>query len=121
MKLLAERELSAIGVSTAQMGILEMLRAKPGLSQNELGEALAMDRTSIGAAVAQLETSGIVERLAHPTDGRSYAVRLTASGEDLAEKAAKRALVAQRRFLEPLGETERKQLFSILGKLLEAD
>ena len=119
LKHLADRELATLGISTAQMGILEMLRASPGLSQIELGEALAIDRTSIGAAVAQLEALEVAERVANPADGRSYSVRLTTAGHRAAEKATKGALAAQRKFLEPLTEAERKQLFSILRKLLE--
>jgi len=118
LKQLADRELATIGVSTAQMGILEMLKASPGLSQIELGDALAIDRTSVGVAVAQLETLNVAKRVANPADGRSYSVHLTPDGRRLAEQATKRALAAQKRFLEPLSEAEQKQLFTILKKLL---
>jgi DNA-binding MarR family transcriptional regulator len=118
VKRLAEEKLAPIGVSTGDMAVLEMLRASSGLSQAELGTALGIDRTSVGALVAALEQRKIVERLPDPKDGRGYALRLTPAGRALADKASQRAVAAQAEFLAPLSEHERQQLISLLQRLL---
>ncbi len=119
VKRLAEAQLAPLGLSSAHMGILEMLRAAPGLTQATLAAALEIDRTSIGVSIAELERLKVVERVDHPGDGRSYALRLTTAGRALAERASALALVAQQRFLAPLDEKEQRQLVTLLQRALE--
>lgn len=118
VKRLAEAQLAPLGVVPGQMGVLELLRAKPGLSQAALSTALEIDRTSIGAMIADLETRKIVEREPDPADGRGYTLRLTPAGRALADKASARAVTAQAQFLAPLNEAEQQQLISLLQRVL---
>jgi DNA-binding MarR family transcriptional regulator len=66
---------------------------------------------SMGTAIAALEDTGLVERRAHPTDGRQMVVRLTAKGSSLRQhiKAAKETWLA--RALEKLDKQELAVLF----------
>jgi len=118
VKRMADKRLAAIGVSTAHIAILELLRATPGLSQATIGTALEIDRTSIGVTIAELEAAGIVRRVVDATDRRGYAIRLTAAGRALAEKASERAVAAQEQFLAPLDARERRELVRLLQRLV---
>jgi DNA-binding MarR family transcriptional regulator len=119
VKRLAGAKLATLGLSTGHMGILEMLRATPGQTQANLATALEIDRTSTGVLVGELERLEIVERIDHPGDRRSYALRLTPHGRSVADRASALALAAQARFLSPLSSKEQEQLITLLQRLLD--
>jgi DNA-binding MarR family transcriptional regulator len=50
------------------------------LQMSELGERVVLSRTRVSRVVDELERAGLVERQAHPTDGRSTYAALTAAG-----------------------------------------
>lgn len=52
-----------------------------------VAELLAIDRTTLTAALKPLERRGLVRVLPHPQDGRSRVLKLTAKGKQLLEKA----------------------------------
>jgi DNA-binding MarR family transcriptional regulator len=52
-----------------------------------VAELLAVDRTTLTAALKPLERKGLVKVLPHPNDGRSRVLKLTAKGRGLLEKA----------------------------------
>jgi DNA-binding MarR family transcriptional regulator len=62
-----------------------------------LARAENLKPQSMGTAIAGLESAGLVERKAHPTDGRQVNIRLTASGLSLRKttKDAKQDWLAQ--------------------------
>jgi DNA-binding MarR family transcriptional regulator len=62
-----------------------------------LARAENLKPQSMGAAIAGLESAGLVERKAHPTDGRQVNIRLTAKGLSLRKttKDAKQDWLAQ--------------------------
>lgn len=113
----ADHLLADLGLATGQMGVLEALRAEPGLSQIDLGEMLEIDRTSIGVTVAKLEAAGLIARSADARDGRAYALALTDTGERLARAASERARAAQALVLQPLTDGEQETLLSLLRKV----
>jgi DNA-binding MarR family transcriptional regulator len=70
----------------------ELLRLLAFSRTGALPIAKASDRlqvhvTSVTHAIGRLEAAGLVERVPHPTDGRTTLVRITASGRSTVEKA----------------------------------
>ncbi len=70
----------------------ELLRLLAFGSHGELPITKASDRlqvhvTSVTHAIRRLESDGLVERLPHPTDGRTTLVRLTELGRSTVEDA----------------------------------
>lgn len=70
----------------------ELLRLLAFSRAGELPIAKASARlqvhvTSVTHAIRRLEASGLVERVPHPTDGRTTLVRITDTGRSTAEKA----------------------------------
>lgn len=72
--------LETSGLRVTQYIILALLVERPGLSVNELAEALEIDRTTAGKNLRPLERDGLVRVVADETDGRSRRVELTGSG-----------------------------------------
>ena len=52
-----------------------------------VAELLAIDRTTLTAALKPLERRGLVKVLRHPQDGRSRVLKLTAKGLSLLQQA----------------------------------
>jgi DNA-binding MarR family transcriptional regulator len=70
----------------------ELLRLLAFSRTGALPIAKASDRlqvhvTSVTHAIGRLESAGLVERVPHPTDGRTTLVRITTSGRSTVEKA----------------------------------
>lgn len=57
------------------------------LPLGKMGERLQVHPTSITNTIDRLERDGLVERVAHPTDGRTTLAKLTNEGRLLAERA----------------------------------
>jgi DNA-binding MarR family transcriptional regulator len=62
-----------------QNAIMARLEAGP-MTTADLARAESMKPQSMGAALAQMEQEGLVQRKAHPTDGRQILYALTAAG-----------------------------------------
>jgi DNA-binding MarR family transcriptional regulator len=57
------------------------------LSVNGAAAALAMERTAVSRLVAACVESGLVERVASQTDGRSITLRLTTEGRETLQRS----------------------------------
>jgi DNA-binding MarR family transcriptional regulator len=95
-----------------------MIAEEGPLSQQGLGERMAVDRTTIVAIVDRLEDAGYVERRRNPDDRRAYALEITPAGRKWLEQARRAMYEAEQKFLEPLSQAERRQLTGMLQRLL---
>jgi DNA-binding MarR family transcriptional regulator len=105
------------GLHPRHFGVMTIVAAHPGMSQQELHEKTAIDPSSMVAVIDELEAGGLAERRADPHDRRVRKIFLTELGE--AKLAGVRALAAtlQREFFEPLSAEERRELHALLLKL----
>ena len=76
----------ALGISFGKLRALLRLVGEP-LAMGDLAARLQVDRPNLATLVNDLELLGLVERRAHPRDGRVRLVGVTASGEVLARRA----------------------------------
>ena len=77
---------AGIPVTVEQWRVLMHLAVRDGLTQNELTERLTQDKTGVSRLVKELETRGLVRRVAHSGDRRSRRVHLLEPGRDLTEQ-----------------------------------
>ncbi len=89
------------------------------LSQQAIGEALRIDRTTMVALVDDLEQLGLVRRERNPADRRAYMIRLTSEGADLQRRAEEALNGEAEKFFQPLSENERVGLRDQLVRLVE--
>lgn len=85
----AEAVLKPLGLSFSRFGFLRLLRfSKTGrLPMATASARLQVQPTTLASAVERLLKDGLVERQAHPTDGRSVLVALTPNGANVVDRA----------------------------------
>jgi len=72
-----ERHLSSAHVTSTQFSILVLLHEKPGMTMNELAEAMVMDRTSLVRAIKPMQRDGWLIMQAAAKDTRKLALSLS--------------------------------------------
>ncbi len=116
---LARRRLKPIGLSVQMCGVLNLLADGP-VSQQQLGEQLGIDRTTVVELIDDLEGQGVVERRRNPADRRSYSLHLTAKGRTIQKRATRAFDAAVDEFFGPLTTAERKALADMLRRMILA-
>jgi len=71
-----------IGISPGQLGVLLLVEANPGMNQTRIGKAIGIDRSTLVSIIDSLEKRQLIRREPSPTDRRSHALYLTASGQN---------------------------------------
>jgi len=72
-----------MGISLAQLWVLQILAERPADSLNELALATATHQSSVSVVVRRLVDRGFVTRVASTSDRRRVHIALTAAGESL--------------------------------------
>ena len=83
--------LGPMGLSFARFEVLMLLDfSRNGrLPLGKIGQRLQVHPASVTNAIDRLEDDGLVERVPHPTDGRTTLATITRPGRNLARRAAK--------------------------------
>ena len=76
-----------LGITNGQFSLLAMLSAREARRMKDIAGFLAMDRTTLTAALKKVERDGLVAVKADPQDGRGKLVALTAKGRRRLERA----------------------------------
>ncbi len=79
-----EREL---GISSAQLFVLHVLRDSPAESVNELAGRTHTHQSSVSVVVSRLARNGLVARERSATDVRRVRISLTRRGEELLQRS----------------------------------
>ncbi len=79
----AHKSIASLPICGSDFAVLEALLHKGPLLVNAIGRKVLLTSGSITAAVDRLESQGLVERRAHPTDRRARVVHLTPEGKRL--------------------------------------
>lgn len=114
---LATRRLAPMGLNVRLCGVLNLLAEGP-ISQQELGEQLGIDRTTMVELIDELERQGTVIRRRNANDRRSYALSLTPRGRTVQKRAAKAFDDAADEFFGALEPAERQELTGMLRRLI---
>ncbi|HTA05501.1 MAG TPA: MarR family transcriptional regulator [Solirubrobacteraceae bacterium] len=105
------------GLHPRHFGVMTMLAAHPGMSQQQLHEKTGIDPSSMVAVIDELQERGLAERRADPQDRRARQVFLTEQGLAALERIRGLAANLQREFFGALTAEERKTLHALLRKL----
>jgi DNA-binding MarR family transcriptional regulator len=114
----AER-LGVLELTPADAGILRLLRAEAGLSQQELAARLQIHPSRLVAILDNLEKRGLVERRANPDDRRLYSLHLTQAGGETLQKIGSVARQHQDALLSSLNGEERNTLAALLLRVAD--
>lgn len=111
---------SELGLSGAQLLVLQLLKHGKPLSINELAEGTQTHQSSVSAVVSKLAQAELVRRRTSPDDGRRVEIVLTPSGTRLLGKKAPK--LAQERLFAAIGnlpENKQKQLAALLQQVVD--
>ena len=103
-------------ISPGLFGILVIIDANAGLTQQALADAAHLDRSTVVTVLDKLEDRALVER--HAADRRSNGLFLTADGSRLLRLLKRKVAVHERRVVQNLSLRERKQLVALLQRIL---
>jgi DNA-binding MarR family transcriptional regulator len=91
---LLEDELSDIGLSAQEYGILSVFETRAELSSADLARVSQVTRQTMHPAIGRLESAGLLERRAR--NQRVVRLRLTKRGHDVLRAATRRVRAAER-------------------------
>ena len=120
MRLSSRAAEHAVGVSAAQLFVLQTLADAEGMSLNELAERTLTDQSSVSAVVTRLVERGLVRRRRSDADARRLELRLAPTGRAVlrrAPAAPQERLIAA---LRSMSVAERQLLSSALSRFVAA-
>lgn len=109
--------LEPLGVHPRHFGVMTVLDARPGLTQQDLADVSGVDRSSMVALLDELEAGGLAERRPHPVDRRKRCIHLTRKGQATLTRLRAVAQAAGEDTLGALSDGERAELHRLLRKL----
>jgi DNA-binding MarR family transcriptional regulator len=96
-----------LGITGAQLFVLQQIAESPGASLRQLAEHTLTDQSSVSVVVSRLVTAGHVARRVSPHDGRRIELTLNESGRSLVRRAPE---LAQTRLVAALRGIRASQL-----------
>ena len=96
---------------------LEIIRANPGISQADLSQAVALDKSVMVIIVDLLEERGLARRRKSKLDRRRYSLFVTEKGEEELRKLFEIMSRTEDRVLHGVSEDELRWLMDILDRL----
>ena len=106
--------LESLGLTPALFGLLNLLGAREGANQQELGSAMGIDPSTMVSLIDELERAGLAKRQPHPTDRRARAVVLTAKGRRVRQRGRQVAGQVEDEVLGGLTAADRRELLRLL-------
>ena len=110
----------SVGLTPALFGVLNVLGAREGAIQQEIGAAMGIDPSTMVSLIDQLEAAGLAKRRPHPTDRRAREVAITPKGRRLLERGRQLTMQVEDEVLRGLTAAERRQLLTLLRRALSS-
>jgi DNA-binding MarR family transcriptional regulator len=114
---------AAAGLPLAWYDVLLELNSAPDrqLPMSDLGERVVLSRTRVSRLVDEMFRGGLVDRQAHPTDGRSTLATITPAGRRKLRAAAPVYLSGiEAHFARRLSDRELRTIEDALTRVLES-
>ena len=109
--------ISRLGLTPPDAGILRMLGASGGLSQQDLATRLGIHPSRLVAILDGLEERQLVERRPNADDRRQYALHLTEKGQGVLGEIGRIGREHTESLCASLAAGEREQLGELLQKI----
>ena len=116
----AAHALGTVGLTPALFALLNVIGAREGAIQQELGAALGIDRTTMVSLIDQLEADGLARRRPSAKDRRAREIAITPKGRRLLARARRLISEAEEDVLAGLTSEQRRELLTLLRRALES-
>lgn len=111
------KELNDLGIGSGQVMFLLELYRGDGKSQEDLAEALHIDKGTTARAIKKLEEAGFVSRVKDEIDKRANKVYLTNKGKEVQENVFSIMIKWENKIVTNLSKEESKHLLNLLNKV----
>jgi DNA-binding MarR family transcriptional regulator len=112
----AER-VSALDLTPPQVGLLGLIAASPGQSQQAVAQVLGMPPSRLVGLVDALADRGLVERRRNRTDRRLHALHITEEGRQMLARIGKVGREHDDALCRSLDDAERETLRALLSRI----
>ena len=112
--------LETLGLTPALFGLLNVIGAREGAIQQELGSVMGIDRSTMVSLIDQLESAGLAKRRPSVTDRRAREIVITPKGRRLLERGRRLISETEDEVLAGLTAAERGELVKLLRRALDA-
>lgn len=112
--------LGSVGLTPALFALLNVVGARQGAIQQELGSALGIDRSTMVSLIDELEGAGLARRRPSATDRRAREVMITPNGRRVLERARGLISEVEDEVLAGLAAEERRELLALLRRALDS-
>ncbi len=112
--------LATVGLTPALFGLLNVIGAREGAIQQELGAAMGIDRSTMVSLIDQLESAGLARRRPSARDRRAREIAITPKGRRVLERSRRMIAETEDEVLAGLTGAERSELVSLLRRALES-
>jgi DNA-binding MarR family transcriptional regulator len=115
-----QQNIKPLGLAPAQFMTLLALWEEDGLTQRELVGRLDVEQATMANTLTRMERDGLIERRAHPEDGRSQSIHLTPKAVALRGPATDAARALNGEALGDLSEEERRTFLDLARRVIDA-
>ena len=116
----AAEVLGSVGLTTALFALLNVVNAREGAIQQELGSTLGIDRSTMVSLIDDLESAGLARRRPSATDRRAREIAITPKGRRILKEARELLSQAEEDVLGGLTGEERRELMALLRRALDS-
>src|SRR4051794_25860301 len=110
--------LETIGITPALFALLNVIGAREGAIQQELGSVMGIDRSTMVSLIDQLEGAELAKRRPSATDRRAREIVITPKGRRVLQRARRLISQTEDEVLAGLTGEERRQLRALLHRAL---
>ena len=108
------------GLKIPEWRLIAVIAEGCGITQQSLGAATRMDKVTVSRAAQALVDRGLVARAPNTGDRRSHLLALTATGRQLYDQVAPKALELEAAIFGALDAAERSALSAVLDRIEHA-
>ena len=105
-------------LNPGRFAAMMVVSMNPGITQSQLGRAIARDKSSVTPLIRQLTKDGLVRRTPSSTDRRSMALTLTREGDKALRRLLAHAVEHDRR-LDAIVGRDKTRLIGLLKKIAD--
>ena len=116
IELFLER-LAPYGLKPVDFSVMSTILHNPGVTSRQLCATLNLRPPNLVGLIQSLESRGLIERQAHPHDGRALGLHAMAKGQSLMLQAEQTASELELEKTAKLTPAQRKTLLSLLQKI----
>ena len=106
-------------LENGDIGVLAVVAANPGVTQNDLAASLVLKKSAVTRVVQRLETRGLLSRRRSLADRRAKLLTLTDAGARVAEGVQAATALRHEDWFAGIGADERAVFFDVLFRLVD--